>query len=203
MIHSHGKFESIGSLFLSLTLLATGLSVGSWSYSKMVNVLTIPKKSVIAAAVASSVRQLHSVAGGHHHHAHVAEVVKLPAWPALALAAISIVSKEWLYRITKKVGERLNSQILIANAWYDITYLLSRLALLFYLFDYEGFSSIPYLFCFYFPPFFPFSCDCLSNSLLSIGIIALIHFLQCSHYFPLLLQSIFLVFYLLILLQVY
>ncbi len=119
----------------------------------MVNVLTIPKKSTIAAAVASSVRQLHSVAGGHHHHAHVGEVVKLPAWPALALAAISIVSKEWLYRITKQVGERLNSQILIANAWYDITYLLSRLALLpltFYLFDYEGFSSIPHFFCFYF-----------------------------------------------------
>ena len=30
--YGHGKFESIGSLFLSLTLVATGLSVGAWSY---------------------------------------------------------------------------------------------------------------------------------------------------------------------------
>ena len=37
--YGHGKFESIGSLFLSLTLLATGLSVGTWSYDKMKNVL--------------------------------------------------------------------------------------------------------------------------------------------------------------------
>lgn len=35
----HGKFESVGSLFLSLTLLATGLSVGAWSYDKMHEVL--------------------------------------------------------------------------------------------------------------------------------------------------------------------
>lgn len=43
--------------------------------------------------------------------------VKTPSWPALGLALMSIVSKEWLYRVTKRVGENLNSQILIANAW--------------------------------------------------------------------------------------
>jgi hypothetical protein len=37
--YGHGKFESVGSLFLSLTLLATGLSVGAWSYDKMHAVL--------------------------------------------------------------------------------------------------------------------------------------------------------------------
>jgi divalent metal cation (Fe/Co/Zn/Cd) transporter len=37
--YRHGKFESVGSLFLSLTLLATGLSVGAWSYDKMHEVL--------------------------------------------------------------------------------------------------------------------------------------------------------------------
>ena len=34
------------------------------------------------------------------------------------MAGISIVSKEWLYRITHKVGESLNSQVVIANAWH-------------------------------------------------------------------------------------
>ena len=33
--YGHGKFESVGSLFLSLTLLITGAGVGSWSYDKM------------------------------------------------------------------------------------------------------------------------------------------------------------------------
>jgi divalent metal cation (Fe/Co/Zn/Cd) transporter len=34
------------------------------------------------------------------------------------MAALSIVSKEWLYRITRQVGEKLNSQVVIANAWH-------------------------------------------------------------------------------------
>jgi len=33
--YGHGKFEAVGSLFLSLTLLGTGFSVGSWSYDRM------------------------------------------------------------------------------------------------------------------------------------------------------------------------
>ena len=37
--YGHGKFEAVGSLFLSLTLLGTGLSVGSWSYDRMHEVL--------------------------------------------------------------------------------------------------------------------------------------------------------------------
>ena len=44
--------------------------------------------------------------------------VSVPAWPALLLAGISIASKEWLFQITKRVGDAMNSQILIANAWH-------------------------------------------------------------------------------------
>lgn len=103
----HGKFESIGSLFLSLTLLATGLGVGSWSYERMRTVLTSQKVLTSAATALSATA------------ATVAEsAIKIPAWPALILAAISIASKEWLYRITRRVGVLLNSQILIANAWH-------------------------------------------------------------------------------------
>eukprot|EP01039_Chlorochromonas_danica_P004471 gene4471-4897_t len=94
--YGHGKFESVGSLFLSLTLLATGVGVGAWSYGRMLTVLATSKTT--AEAVATTTR--------------------LPSPPALALALISIVSKEWLFRITKRVGESLNSQILIANAWH-------------------------------------------------------------------------------------
>ena len=120
----HGKFESVGSLFLSLTLLATGLSIGAWSYEKMIGVLHLQSQqsffSSVTAAVStgsnSLVQAVHSAAAGGQAHIHVASA--LPSWPALALAFLSITSKEWLYRVTRRVGEALNSQIIIANAWH-------------------------------------------------------------------------------------
>lgn len=42
----------------------------------------------------------------------------IPTYPALIMAFLSIVSKEWLYRITRRVGEEINSQVVIANAWH-------------------------------------------------------------------------------------
>jgi len=44
-----------------------------------------------------------------------------PTWPALLVALISIVSKEWIFRYTKKAGEQLRSNLLIANAWHSRT----------------------------------------------------------------------------------
>ena len=53
----------------------------------------------------------------------VAEVVKgailpAPSMIALIVAAVSILSKEILYRYTVRVGKNLNSQAVIANAWH-------------------------------------------------------------------------------------
>lgn len=95
--YGHGKFESVGSLFLSLTLLGTGLSVGISSYKKFIEVIAMQRLQGVAAA---------------------AKMVEIPTWPALVMAAMSIGSKEWLYRITRRVGEKLNSQVVIANAWH-------------------------------------------------------------------------------------
>ena len=95
--YGHGKFESVGSLFLSLTLLGTGISVGASSYVKFLRVITVQRSAGIAAA---------------------AKLVEIPTWPALLMAGMSIASKEWLYRITRRVGEKLNSQVVIANAWH-------------------------------------------------------------------------------------
>ncbi|KAL3800284.1 hypothetical protein ACHAW5_009866 [Stephanodiscus triporus] len=95
--YGHGKFESVGSLFLSLTLLGTGLTVGVSSYMKFLRVINA-QRSIGAAAAA--------------------KLVEIPTWPALVVAGLSIASKEWLYRITRRVGESLNSQVVIANAWH-------------------------------------------------------------------------------------
>jgi len=90
--YGHTKFEAIGSLFLSLTLLATGLSVGAMAQKQLMPFLS--GNPVAAAAVT------------------------VPGPLALFMAGISIASKEWLYRITKVVGEKLNSPVVIANAWH-------------------------------------------------------------------------------------
>lgn len=89
--YGHGKFEAVGSLFLALTLFATGLSVGASANGKLLEIL---QNSGAGAAV------------------------NLPTWPALIMAFLSITSKEWLFRITRTVGEEVNSQVVIANAWH-------------------------------------------------------------------------------------
>jgi len=95
--YGHGKFEAIGSLFLALTLLGTGVSVGASSNKKLLEILAL-QHSMGWKALAGS--------------------AQIPGRPALLVALISILSKEWLYRITRQVGEKLNSQVVIANAWH-------------------------------------------------------------------------------------
>ncbi len=47
------------------------------------------------------------------------EVRPIPQWPTLLAALLSIIGKEWIYRKTLYVGEKLNSQLIIANAWHS------------------------------------------------------------------------------------
>ena len=50
-----------------------------------------------------------------------------PTWLALAVAVVSIVSKEILYRYTVKEGKRLKSDAVIANAWHHRSDAISSL----------------------------------------------------------------------------
>jgi len=54
--------------------------------------------------------------------------LKIPAWPALVGAAISIVAKEWVFRITYKVGKEIKSPMIIANAWHSRSDAFSSIA---------------------------------------------------------------------------
>ncbi len=53
-----------------------------------------------------------------------------PGVVALVAAGVSIVSKEVLYRYTKSVGRRVNSSIVIANAWHHRSDALSSVGTL-------------------------------------------------------------------------
>ena len=53
-----------------------------------------------------------------------------PTWLALAIAIVSILSKEWLYRYTIAVGRRVRSQAVVANAWHHRSDAISSLGTL-------------------------------------------------------------------------
>ncbi len=47
--------------------------------------------------------------------------IELPTWPALVVAALSILSKEAIFRYTLHVGKLIKSDLIIANAWHSRT----------------------------------------------------------------------------------
>jgi|TARA_B100000315_G_scaffold257212_3_gene305288 cation diffusion facilitator family transporter len=57
---------------------------------------------------------------------NIADVVA-PGWIALVVAAISIGTKEWLYRVSRTTGEKVQSKLLIANAWHHRSDALSSI----------------------------------------------------------------------------
>lgn len=56
--------------------------------------------------------------------------VPRPGWPPLVVAALSIILKEVLFRYTIKVGRRINSPAVTANAWHHRSDALSSVAVL-------------------------------------------------------------------------
>ncbi len=55
----------------------------------------------------------------------------LPEWPVLVAAALSVGSKEWIYRYTRRVGINIRSDLIIANAWHSRTDAFSSVIVLF------------------------------------------------------------------------
>jgi len=51
----------------------------------------------------------------------------IPTWPALVVAALSVVSKEAIFRYSLRIGQELKSDLLIANAWHSRTDALSSI----------------------------------------------------------------------------
>ncbi len=53
-----------------------------------------------------------------------------PHWGILAGALLSILGKEWLYQVTKKVAKRVHSAVIYANAWHHRSDAFSSVAVL-------------------------------------------------------------------------
>ncbi len=86
--YGHGKFETLATSVIGIVLLAVGIGL-FWE-------------------------GLRKVIGFYFR----GEVLESPGNIALFAALISIVIKEFLYRLTLRVGRRRSSQAVIANAWH-------------------------------------------------------------------------------------
>ncbi|KAG0689446.1 hypothetical protein C6P40_005055 [Pichia californica] len=118
----YGKIETFGSFTVSFILLYAGFQIG-WSSLYEIIAPIIPNtlndlfSMIPTHSHSHGVNEMlsHDHNHDHDHNGINSEVANInAAW--LALASIGV--KEWLFRATRKVGERLNSKVLIANAWH-------------------------------------------------------------------------------------
>lgn len=96
----HGRYETIGSLCVSSLLLVAGYTIGVSSYNSF-------KTTFSTQTNDETTLLLNSLGCG--------------------VLILSLLSKEWLYRVTVKIGKKYNSSTLIANAWHHRSDALSSL----------------------------------------------------------------------------
>jgi hypothetical protein len=112
-----GKFETLGTTTVSLLLVGGALGIGFHSYYLLLDALYPAIQSLPPGAVQDvlqSAAEATEAVASHaaHGHAHAHSLDPNAAW----FAAIGVVAKEWLYRITKKVADDERSSVLRANA---------------------------------------------------------------------------------------
>ena len=95
----HGKFETLGTLLVAVLLIAVGISLCYHGIQEILYTL----------------------------HSQLS-TIKTPSWMAFWAALISIVVKEALYQWTYRVGKKLDSPVVMANAWHHRTDALSSVA---------------------------------------------------------------------------
>ncbi|KAH8994020.1 CDF-like metal transporter [Lactarius akahatsu] len=116
------KFETVGTGLVALLLIGGALGICAHSLSLLLSVLSETASSVAAGPlqtalinVTEAAHHIPAIGQFAHSHAHHAHALDLnAAW----FAAVSVASKEWLFRITRKVAEQESSPVLLANAYH-------------------------------------------------------------------------------------
>lgn len=86
--YGHGKYETLASCIIGLALIVVGVMMG---YNAMVKIVDVVRNGTELAS---------------------------PGIIALAAAVLSIVLKEWMFHITRKVAREVDSPAVEANAWH-------------------------------------------------------------------------------------
>lgn len=122
--YGFGKFEVLGTTTVSILLTAGAVGIGmhSWSLladslSQMANTLSPGVLQDAVSSVTSAASSIPTVVAEHvhvHAHSHSHALDPNAAW----FAGISVLTKEWLYRATKRVADDEHSPVLRANAFH-------------------------------------------------------------------------------------
>ena len=86
--YGHGKFETVATLFISVMLFVVSLFI---AYSAVMSFVEYFRDGILP---------------------------ERPGWITLIVALISIISKEFAFRITRKVAIETRSDAIMANAWH-------------------------------------------------------------------------------------
>ncbi len=122
-------FHSLSDMFTDFVVLF-GLAAGRrkadvrhhFGHARVETMATaVVSLSLGVAAVYVGLEAVETILSGTSHQ---------PGWIAAAIAALSIGSKEGLYRYTVAVGKRIRSKSVVANAWNHRSDALSSLAVL-------------------------------------------------------------------------
>jgi len=141
--YGFAKFETLGTTTTSILLIGGALGIGFHSYHLLMEALsgtvsTLPPGQLhdILEHVASVGHYVPSVG---HAHTHVDVLDPNAAW----FAAVSVLAKEWLYRITKKVADEEHSPVLYANAVHHRSDAYSSVVALFAILGSSIFPALP------------------------------------------------------------
>ncbi|KAH7913139.1 mitochondrial iron ion transporter, partial [Hygrophoropsis aurantiaca] len=141
--YGFAKFETLGTTTVSFLLIGGALGIGFHSYHLLIEALgstvsTLPPGTLhdILQSVTSAA---HHVPVVGHSHGHVDVLDPNAAW----FAAVSVIAKEWLYRITKKVADEERSPVLYANAIHHRSDAYSSVVALFAILGSWFFPALP------------------------------------------------------------
>ncbi|RKP36239.1 hypothetical protein BJ085DRAFT_7600, partial [Dimargaris cristalligena] len=124
----YGRFEPLGTLGVSFFLIAASVGIGQHSFELLYQMLpglsdslgqTLPRAfpPEVVESLKTHIMQIMVYIGNHipeHHHEAAIPIHSSALW----FAAVSVVAKELLYQSTMSVARKLNSQVLVANAWH-------------------------------------------------------------------------------------
>ena len=126
-IHSLSDFITDVIVIVFIGVTAKGIDkyyrYGHGKFETFATMLIAVALAIVALMLlADSVAKIAASLGG--------TVLPAPGYIALAMAFISILAKEWLFRYTKRVGDNIESMAIIANAWHHRSDALSSIATL-------------------------------------------------------------------------
>lgn len=110
----YGKFESLGTVVVSVFLFLGGIGIGAHSLGMLSEALAgkpnVPPLLLYLLSYFTSSHSDH----GHGHHAPADGEDLSPT--AVLFPLFGILVKEYLYRVTKRVADEQSSSVLMANA---------------------------------------------------------------------------------------